>query len=429
MQVGTAAVLFSVVVLGFAAVSRGLGRVLLTAPITFVLAGGVASLFLGMPSHEAVLQIRLVAELTLALVLFHDAARVRPWQIKGDVGLLLRALLLAVPITIGFGFALARWIFPDAPVMAALLLAAALAPTDAGLGSAMMTNRSVPVRIRRLLNLESGFNDGLVTPVVLFAIVSLEGAQHLRVGVTIGVALLELSGGILVGIGIGVLGGYLLGWSRKRELSSPHSRALGVFAVPILAYFLAAALGGEPFISVFVAGLAFAGTAAWADEEPSSLGLTEALSEPLGMAVWLVFGLAAIPFMLPRIGWLEVAYALLSLAVVRPVALGLSLLGTRLRWQSVALVGWFGPRGLVTIIFVLISMEALEPAEVGRQMIATATLTVLLSVVAHGFTAEPFASRYGAWVARAQPEMEMMDAAEPKVRTPWRARKSTGAAP
>ena len=137
---GTAALLFSVVVLGFAAVSRGLGRAMLTAPITFVIAGAAASVVLGPPSLESTLQIKIVAELALALVLFHDAARVRPRQVAGDVGLLLRVLLVAVPLTVGVGFVLARWVFPEAPVMTALLLATALAPTDAGLGSAMMTN-------------------------------------------------------------------------------------------------------------------------------------------------------------------------------------------------------------------------------------------------------------------------------------------------
>ncbi len=420
--------LFSVVVLGFAAISRGLGRVWLTAPITFVIAGAVASLVLGAPSLETTLQVRLVAELALALVLFHDAARVRPRQLAGDVGLLLRVLLLAVPLSVGLGYALAILLFPDAPVMVALLLAAALAPTDAGLGSSMMTNQAVPVRIRRLLNLESGFNDGLITPVVLFAIAAVEGAQ-LHVGVSVGHALLELGGGVGVGVSVGVLGGLLLGWSRKRDLSSPHTRALGVLGVPILAYFASATLGGEPFISVFVAGLGFAASAAWTDEESSSLGLTEALSEPLGMAVWLMFGLAATPFMLTRIGWPEMAFAVLSLVIVRPLALSLSLLGTRLRWQSVAFVGWFGPRGLVTIIFVLIALESLEPAEIGRRVIATAALTVFLSVIAHGLTAEPLASRYGAWVNRDQPAVELMDAAEPQVRRPWRWRRETGARP
>lgn len=417
---GTAAVLFSVVVLAFAAVSRGLGRVWLTAPITFMVAGAIGSVVIGGPTLHATLQVRGVAELALALVLFHDAARVRPRQLTGDVGLLVRMLLIAVPLAVGVGFVLTRWVFPEAPVMTALLLATVLAPTDAGLGSAMMTNQAVPVRIRRLLNLESGLNDGLVTPVVLFAIAGSAGTLHLGLGATLGIALLELAGGVVVGALVGALGGHLLGWSRRKDLSSPHTRALGVLGVPILAFFLAAALGAEPFISVFLAGLGFASSAAWADAEPSALGLTEAVSEPLAMAVWLAFGLAATPILVTRIGWRELGFAVLSLVVVRPLAIGLSLLGSRLRWQSVAFVGWFGPRGLVTIIFTLLALETLQPGEIGRQMIATAALTVVLSVVAHGVTAEPLASRYGAWVSRERPSMELLDAVEPQVREPWR---------
>lgn len=421
--------LFSVVVLAFAAVSRGLGRVWLTAPITFMVAGAIGSVIIGRPTLEATLQFRSVAELALALVLFHDAARVRPRQIAGDLGLLVRVLLIAVPLAVAVGFVLARWVFPEAPVMAALLLATVLAPTDAGLGSAMMINQAVPVRIRRLLNLESGLNDGLVTPVVLFAIAGAAGTLRLSLGATLGLALLELAGGVVVGAVVGAFGGYLLGWSRQKDLSSPHTRALGVLGLPILAFFLAATVGAEPFISVFVAGLGFAGSAAWADAEQSALGLTEAVSEPLGMAVWLVFGLAATPILVNRIGWRELGFAVLSLVVVRPLAVGLSLLGSRLRWQSVAFVGWFGPRGLVTIIFTLLALETLQPMEIGRQLIATAALTVVLSVVAHGVTAEPLASWYGAWVSRVRPSMELRDAVEPQVREPWGRKPQTGEGP
>ena len=153
------------------------------------------------------------------------------------------------------------------------------------------------------------------------------------------------------------------------------------------------------------------------------------MSEPLGMAVWLVFGLAATPILVNRIGWRELGFAVLSLVVVRPLAVGLSLLGSRLRWQSVAFVGWFGPRGLVTIIFTLLALETLQPMEIGRQLIATAALTVVLSVVAHGVTAEPLASWYGAWVSRVRPSMELRDAVEPQVREPWGRKPQTGEGP
>ena len=115
--------------------------------------------------------------------------------------------------------------------------------------------------------------------------------------------------------------------------------------------------------------------------------------------------------------------------MVRPLALGLSLLGARLRWQTVAFVGWFGPRGLVTIIFTLLALETLQPMEIGRQLIATAALTVVLSVVAHGVTAEPLASAYGAWVSRVQPNTELRDAVEPRVREPWGRKPHMGEEP
>lgn len=418
--------LFAVLLIAFTAFSRGLSLALITAPITFVLAGAVGSVVLGAPSLEEMLQIRTVAELTLALVLFHDAARVRPKQLAGDAGIVLRMLLLAVPLTTLLGFLIARWIFPEAPAVIVLLLAAVLAPTDAGLGASLMTNPVVPVRIRRILNLESGFNDGLITPVVIFGIAALEGAENLRVGVSIGEAMLHVVLGVAFGGCIGMLGGFVLGWSQRKNLSTPRARALGVLALPTLAYFATDLIGGEPFIAVFVAGLGFAGVAAWTEEELSALGLTEALSEPLGMAVWLVFGLAATPILIDRIGWREVLFAILSLLLVRPLALGVSLLGARLRWQSVAFVGWFGPRGLVTLIFMLLALESLQPQEIGRQIVATAALTVLISVLAHGLTATPLAALYGAWVDRVRPEVELQEAAEPQVRAPWRFRRTMG---
>jgi len=168
--VTAAAVVFAVLVLAFGAVARGLGRVYVTAPIAFVIAGAVISVVAPIPVQDSAVEIRVVAEVTLALILFHDAAQVRPRQIQGDRGLVLRLLLVGLPLTVVAGFVGARLVFPAMPVMVALLLAAALAPTDAGLGAATVLNPVVPVRVRRVLNVESGLNDGLITPVVLFAI-------------------------------------------------------------------------------------------------------------------------------------------------------------------------------------------------------------------------------------------------------------------
>jgi sodium/hydrogen antiporter len=409
-------VVFAVLLLAFAALSNGLGRRSVTAPITFVAAGAAISLVAGDPSVENVLQIRLVAEVTLALILFHDAARVSPRQLSGEARPVGRILLLALPLTVLLGYVGGRIAFPEAAAMTVLLLAAALAPTDAGLGASIMADPAVPVRVRRLLNIESGLNDGLVTPVVLFCIAAIAGAEGLRPGVSAATAILELLGGVIVGSLVGVTGARLLGWSIQRELSTPRSRALAVLGLPILAFFLASLVGGEAFIAAFVAGMAFAGSAGWADDDESVFTLTESLSELSGYLVWLAFGLAATPVMLAHVTWSGVVYALLSLTVFRMVPILVAMLRSGFQLPTLAFVGWFGPRGLATVVFALIALESLELTDPGRQVLATVALVVLTSVVVHGLTAGPLGRRYGDWVRRVHPAAELRDASEPRSR-------------
>jgi NhaP-type Na+/H+ or K+/H+ antiporter len=170
-----AALLFALLVLGFTTVSAALGRRLITAPLAFVTFGAVLGFAVAPLQGTVTEPVKLVAEVTLVLILFHDAAQVRPREIGADRGLYARLLLIGFPLTILLGFLLARLLFPDLPVMMALLLGAALAPTDAGLGAPTVLNPVVPTRVRRALNVESGLNDGLATPVVLFAIAVLAG--------------------------------------------------------------------------------------------------------------------------------------------------------------------------------------------------------------------------------------------------------------
>jgi sodium/hydrogen antiporter len=410
-------VVFAVLLLAFAALSSGLGRLSVTAPLTFVTAGAAISLVAGDPSVETILQIRLVAEVTLALILFHDAAQVSPRLLRGEARPVSRLLLIALPLTVLLGYAGARMAFPEAATMTALLLAAALAPTDAGLGSSIMADPAVPVRVRRLLNFESGLNDGLVTPVVLFAIAAVAGAGGLRPGVSVATAIVELLGGAVVGALVGVMGARLLGWSIRRDLSTPHSRALAVLGLPILAFFLASLVHGQAFIAAFVAGMAFAGSARWVDDEGSVFTLTESLSELAGYLVWLAFGFAATPVMLAHGSWPGLVYALLSLTVFRMVPIVVAMLRSGFRWPTVAFVGWFGPRGLATVVFALIALESLQLTGPGRRVLATVTMAVLLSVVAHGLTAGPLGRRYGDWVRRTRPSAELRQSPEPRGRS------------
>ncbi|HZM68433.1 MAG TPA: cation:proton antiporter [Nakamurella sp.] len=422
-----AAVVFAVLVLAFAAAARGLGRVYVTAPIAFVIAGAVISAVAPVPVADMAVQVRAVAEVTLALILFHDAAQVRPRQIEGDRGLVVRLLLVGLPLTVVAGFMGARLVFPAMPVMVGLLLAAALAPTDAGLGAATVLNPVVPVRVRRILNVESGLNDGLITPVVLFAIAAVAGEEDLRTGASVVQGLVDLAVGAMMGAAVGAGGGLLLGWSRRRDLSTKSTRSLGVLVLPILAYSLVALVGANSFVACFIAGTAFTAAASWVDDEESALDRTEGLSELLGFAVWLVFGLAVLPLIRVQIGWQELLFAVLSLTVFRMVPVAVSLIGTGMQAWSIAFIGWFGPRGLASVVFALLAIEDLDVDDALRTAIATLAMTVLLSVILHGLTADVLAARYGAWIDRTRPPTETAAATEPRPRrslVPWHHRPS-----
>ena len=175
-------------------------------------------------------------------------------------------------------------------------------------------------------------------------------------------------------------------------------------------------IGGNSFVAVFVAGTAFTAAASWVDEEESALERTEGLSELLGFAVWLVFGLVALPVIREQIGWRELLFAVLSLTVFRMAPVALSLIGTGMRARSVAFIGWFGPRGLASVIFALLAVEDLDVDEAVREALAVITLTVLLSVILHGLTADLFATRYGGWVSQERPPAETAPATEPRSR-------------
>ncbi len=411
-----AVVVFLVLVLAFAMTARALGRLDVTAPMAFVAAGALLSLGLPDLGDSAQEGLTLLTELTLALILFHDAAQVRPRQITADRGLMARLLLVGLPLTIAGGWLLGQVVFPGMPVLMLLLLAAAVAPTDAGLGAATVLNPVVPVRVRRMLNVESGLNDGLCTPFVLFAIAALAGEEGLAPVQSITAALADLALGTLVGAVVGGGAGLLLGWSRSHGLSSRRTRPLAVLVLPLIAYFGAGLAGGNAFVAAFVAGTAFAGAARWLEEEESSLELTEALSDPLGFAVWCTFGFIAVPLLVENVGWAEAIFAVLALTLLRMLPVALALLGTGLRPPTVAFLGWFGPRGLASVVFTLLAAEGLDLDEDLLRVVATICLTVLLSVLAHGLSADPLSRRYGAWAQRTRPAQELLGSTEPRSR-------------
>jgi NhaP-type Na+/H+ or K+/H+ antiporter len=400
---------FAAAVLLYVIFSEIFGRAHISAPIVFVVVGAIVGSVLAHEPDRAV--VRGLAELTLALLLFHDAAQVRPHQLRGDVGICARLLLVALPLTIVGGFLLARGLFAGMSASLALLLAAALAPTDAGLGAATVLNPIVPVRVRRVLNVESGLNDGLATPIVLLALASSAEQHH-----ALGTALRELAVGAALGIAVGAIAGHALSWAGSAGFVAGGLLPVGTIAVPLLCYYAAVALDGNGFVAAFVSGIAFAPSVtlrSGAAPNGESLQLAAWVGTLLEYAVWCLFGVILIAHLGAIATWTGALFALLSLTVLRMVPVALVLLGTGFARPTRLFIGWFGPRGLASVVFALIALEEYPDNSDVARVTGAIALTVLLSVILHGITADIGASRYGAWIARTHPTAELGAAVAP----------------
>jgi NhaP-type Na+/H+ or K+/H+ antiporter len=384
-------------IFGWGTLSARLERFDVTAPIIFVLAGlllthGPLAVLGVAPSNELIKEL---AEFTLALVLFSDASRVGLHELRVDAGLYVRLLGVALPLTIGLGTVLALAL-AGTNIWLALLVGAALAPTDAALGAGMIASPVVPARIRRLINVESGLNDGIATPFVSVALAGAATGGEIA-GHGPGAAAAELAVGVLVGVAAGGGGGLLVNAARKRGWAAEGFAGSAVLALAVCAYASAVAVHGNGFIAAFVGGLAF-GTTGGRRGEPL-VPFVEETGALVSLLVWLAFGAVALVPAMKTLTWPMVLYAILSLTVVRMVPVAVALVGTRLGWATVSLVAWFGPRGLASVVFALLALEELGSPTAGRA-VAVITITVLLSVVLHGVTAEPLAARYARLLAR-----------------------------
>ncbi len=409
---------FALVVVAYVSQSRRLERRHLTAPIVFTVGGTVLGLtVLREPTDPALL--RGLTEMTLALVLFHDAAQVQPRELRADAGLSARLLLIGLPLTMVLGYGTAWLLLPEGSAWLALLAAAALAPTDAGLGAATVLNPVVPVRVRRLLNVESGLNDGLSTPVVLFAL-ALGSSSAPAPGEEVVVAVRELAVGLLVGVVLAYAAGRLLFWATRSGLVQGGLLPVASLAVPLLCYYGAVTAHGNGFVAAFVAGTAYAAAADWKQLRSSSgtgvahpLELAASVSVILGYAVWALFGVVAVAHLADLASWRGLVFAVLSLTLLRMAPVAIALLGSGLRVPSVLFIGWFGPRGLASVVFALLAVESLPTSSGAAPVIGAIATTVLLSVVLHGLTADPWARRYGDWASRTQPPVELSASVEP----------------
>lgn len=381
--------------LAYALVSGRLQGTVVTAPLVFVVFGyligggglGVARID---PGHSA---IHFIAEFTLILVLFTDAARIDLMRVRRDHNLPARMLIVGLPLAIIIGTVLATLVFPHFSIWEAALLAALLAPTDAALGQSVVSAPAVPIRIRQAINVESGLNDGIALPaVLLLAALATATTEAAGTGEWLRFGLLQVTLGPVVGVIAGYSGARLLDFSATRQWATNAFQGIGILALAILTYVVAELVGGNGFIAAFVGGAIFGNTLQHPCEFLFEFMETE--GQLLMLLTFLIFGAALLPEAIEHVNTMTVFYAVLSLTVIRMVPIALALVGSGVRFPTKLFLGWFGPRGLASILFVLLILEKSEVPHRDELLVIT-VITVALSALLHGITAAPLANAYG----------------------------------
>ncbi len=393
----------SAVFFAYALVSRALLWANISAPMIFVAAGMICGpSLLGVANFNPESQGGLlIAEVALVVVLFADASRSDLRELRKDGSLAARLLALGMPLTMATGTVAAAVLLLGLEFWEGAVIAAILAPTDAALGHAVVSSRLIPEKIRQTINVEAGLNDGLSIPfLLLFLGLAVDEASLDATGwLTFGFE--QIVVGSLVGLLIGGGGGWLVDRAVHRRAMTHTFKRLAMVALAIGAWALAGEIGGNGFIAAFVAGLAVARFREEFGDE--MLGFAEREGQLLSLVVFFVFGTAAIGF-LGEATWGVVAFAALSLTLIRMGPVAIALTGTGLSRASIAFIGWFGPRGLASIILALVVVDE-EPGLPGLDLVLAATsVTVLASVFLHGITARPLSRAYARSIEHLPPE-------------------------
>lgn len=386
--------ILAAVTLLYALVSRLIQSTVITPPMVFTTIGVLFAVPGGefIEKEKARELLEVIAELTLVIVLFIDASRIRLTLLATDYKVPLRLLGIGLPLTILLGTVVARWIFPEFSWWEAALLSAILAPTDAALGQAVVSSPQVPEKVRQSLNVESGLNDGIVLPlVILFASLAAMGSENADVGSLMVYWGKQVTLGPLVGILTGLFGVLTLERAKTADWLSEEFRQLSGVALALLAWSGAILVGGNGFIAAFVAGLTISSHADHIGEALQEFG--EAEGQWLALATFMLFGATAVLPAFESFQSSTAFYVVLSLTVIRMLPAGLSLLGLGFRAPTLWFIGWFGPRGLATLLFALLVVSQFEVPG-GQQILNVAMITVVFSIFAHGFSALPASRSY-----------------------------------
>ena len=387
--------IFALFVFCYTLVAGRLERTPASGPIVFVASGFlmgpmVLGWFDGSVSRT---EVRMLADLTLAVILFVDAANANLTVLKRQFQIPARMLFLGLPGVIVLGTLTAAVLFDNLSLLEAAILGTMLAATDAALGKAVITNQSVPTQIREGLNFESGLNDGLCVPILL-VLVALALAGGSEAGGTLPAVQLvikELGIGLLVGLGLTGAGAWAMRWCRDQGWLTEVWKQITVVALAMACFAVAQSLHGSGYIAAFVGGLLFGFMAKKATHR--LVLASEGLAETLALLTWFIFGAAVIGRYIDLFTWEMLLYAVLSLTVIRMLPIFVSLAGTGQSPQSKLFLGWFGPRGLASIVFGIIVLE--KGVAESEFMAAVVAVTVILSLVAHGISANPLAGLMG----------------------------------
>ncbi len=400
-------IIFLVLVFAISLVAKRLRGTIITGPMVFTF-GGIWTYFLTpimaqyLPMSTSlkvespvILQ---VGEVTLAIILFGGATKISLRHAIAARGLPARLLLVGMPLTILLGTLVASWMFGNImPFWEGAILATILAPTDASLGEVVVDSELVPKRIREALSVESGLNDGLSMPFFVLFLAMAGYEMHGKSSSWVAFTLMQIGFGILVGFAVGWVGGRLMKGADRKGWIFEGVHIVAMLVLAILAWGVAGAVGGNGFIAAFVAGSTLRGV--YNDAINYAEDFEQSWGNLLVYFIFFFFGILAAPW-LSKISPLIWLYAILSLTLVRMLPVAISLIGSKLHIGTVLFMGWFGPRGLASVVLGLIYLEKLTRFKVNHTIILTVIATVILSILAHGISAAPLSKRYARYLSK-----------------------------
>ena len=373
------------------------GRIEKTAmsgPMLFVLLGIFAGpLFLDLLDIELNLEsYKTLAEVALALMLFTDASNTNFQVLEHNIATPLRLLIIGLPLTIVLGLFSGLLVFNGFSLIELAILATILAPTDAALGNAVVTNPAVPSRIREALKVESGFNDGIAVPVLLLFIALFEAGTTGEVGLAFGLGLFVKEIGIGIGIGLSVayIGTRLIHYGTTKNWITASLKPFVIISLTLCCFSLAQLLGGSGFIACFTGGLLYGRLS---KNKAQFLISAEGSANILSLITWLVFGAVVISDSILGFNWQIALYTVLSLTIVRMLPVYLSQIRSGIAPKERLFMGWFGPRGLASVVFAIIILDLQLPHQ--ETIISAIVYTILASIFLHGLSAKPLIKRLG----------------------------------